>query len=404
MLSKIKSAVDFLRKLPLAPRRTFSYVARWCESGYFPGCLRKLNVAQTRRHRFIQFLERRITKAEELMPSCSCLVGSPWTVAPRILMTNHRLSLRTGTELWVAEMALYLTEKKLAEVLVYSPKLGVLAEDLNSKGVSCTASIDDVLKFSPNLIHLQHPSDKGIQLMLEAMGCSIPILNFVHGVAPLQEEPASMDQRRAMAYMGVSRLVCEKIRYLASSENSSVKLINNFFPFSDVTNPSAVNGLRKAALISSKVTQEDFFILQAVFRACDIKLDRFGYSPDTMLSDYQVGLADCQMVLGTGKTIIDAMGAGKFGILAEAGLIGPIVVANNILGLASNNYALASNLVDAVSIGDSGELLLHVRRQLETLKRSDTYELFEKVRHIHCIEHVACRLMSSYSELINPQA
>jgi hypothetical protein len=58
-------------------------------------------------------------------------------------------------------------------------------------------------------------------------------------------------------------------------------------------------------------------------------------------------------------------------------------------------------LIDAVSIEDSGGLLLHVRRQLEALNRGDACELFEKVQQIHCIKHAACRLMSSCAELIN---
>jgi hypothetical protein len=380
----IKSVVDFLKYLPWSSGNFLNYFSRWYESGYFPGCLRKLNVAQTRRHRFVRFLENRIATAEKLKLNLNFLGEPRKIVAPRILMTNHRFSLRTGTELWVAEMALYLTEKNLADVLVYSPKLGALAADLKAKGVNSTASIEDVLKFSPNLIHLQHPNDREIGRMLVQVDRSIPIVNFVHGVAPLQEEPMIGGQRRSVVYMGVSQLVCEKIRYLKGLNDGAVKLINNFFPFSHVANASEVNGLRRAALISSKVTQEDFYIVQAVFRACNIDLDRFGHSPDTMLSDYEVDLADYQIVLGTGKTIIDAMGAGKFGFLAEAGLIGPIVVAGNVVELSSHNYALTCNLIDAVSIEDSGGLLLHVRRQLEALNRGDACELFEKVQQIHC--------------------
>ena len=74
--------------------------------------------------------------------------------AMRILLTNHRLASRTGTELYIRDIALELLARG-HEPILYSRSLGPLAQALRAKSILV---VDDLanLQTPPDIIHAQH--------------------------------------------------------------------------------------------------------------------------------------------------------------------------------------------------------------------------------------------------------
>ena len=107
----------------------------------------------------------------------------------RILLTNHGLRNRAGTELATFELAQAL--KDLGhEVGVFSPFLGRFAFIQAVKNRIPLFSLEDrgeLERFSPDVVHLQHWPN---HLLLNEMGIKAPRLFHFHGaLAPLEAPP-----------------------------------------------------------------------------------------------------------------------------------------------------------------------------------------------------------------------
>jgi hypothetical protein len=112
-----------------------------------------------------------------------------WEFQLRILLTNHGLRKRAGTELATFELAHAL--KGLGhEVGVFSPFLGRFAYSQAFKNRIPLFSLGDgaeLEKFSPDVVHLQHWPN---HLLLNEMGIKAPRLFHFHGaLAPLESPP-----------------------------------------------------------------------------------------------------------------------------------------------------------------------------------------------------------------------
>src|SRR5436853_4955604 len=85
---------------------------------------------------------------------CGAIVPLPSEPPLRVLLTNRVLAHRTGTELYVRDVALGLLRRGHLPV-VYSPRLGEVAADLRAQTVPV---VDDPAKVSeaPDIIHGHH--------------------------------------------------------------------------------------------------------------------------------------------------------------------------------------------------------------------------------------------------------
>ena len=71
-----------------------------------------------------------------------------------VLITNLMLTSRTGSELYVQELALALLERGHRPI-VYSTQLGTLAEELRQKTVPVVDDLE-AISTTPDIIHGQH--------------------------------------------------------------------------------------------------------------------------------------------------------------------------------------------------------------------------------------------------------
>lgn len=102
----------------------------------------------------------------------------------RVLITNHMMSRRTGTELFARELALDLLRRGHTPV-VYTNELGEVASSLRAATVPVTDDLN-TLASPPDIIHGQHHVETMTALLhfREA-----PVLFYCHGWLPWEERP-----------------------------------------------------------------------------------------------------------------------------------------------------------------------------------------------------------------------
>ena len=125
----------------------------------------------------------------------------------RVLITNHTLDWRAGSELYVRDVALGLLRRGHQPV-AFSTRLGAVAEELRAATIPV---VDDLLRLAapPDLIHGHHHLETTIA-MLHFPG--VPVVSFCHGWLPWEEcPPVSPRIRRYVAVDEVchERLVAE---------------------------------------------------------------------------------------------------------------------------------------------------------------------------------------------------
>ncbi|HKS09532.1 MAG TPA: glycosyltransferase, partial [Pyrinomonadaceae bacterium] len=144
--------------------------------------------------------------------------------ALRILITNHFLRGRTGSELYVCELATSLLRRGHTPV-VYSPQLGPTARELRDATVPVIDSLD-AISTPPDLIHGQHHVETMAALLRFP---NTPAVFFCHGWLPWEETPPK--HPRIVHFVAVDdtcrdRLVCE-----SGVEEQRVSVILNSVDF-----------------------------------------------------------------------------------------------------------------------------------------------------------------------------
>jgi len=223
----------------------------------------------------------------------------------RLLLTNHELARRTGTELLTAELALALRARG-HEVAVFTWSRGELAAGLEAAGV---VVVDDprALSFGPEVIHGQHHLTTMAAL---AAWPGVPGLFFCHGVRPFDEQPPR--HPRLGLYLSMAAINNEWLAREAGVDPERVVTLANWFDpqrFSRVRDASAPR--TRAALFSHRIGPGlAFETIRAACARHGLELDGIGRgfgtpteTPESLLPGYAV-------VFATGRSALEALACG----------------------------------------------------------------------------------------------
>lgn len=240
---------------------------------------------------------------------------------PRILITNNAAADRSGSELFVRDLAIGLLARGYRPVL-YSTKLGEVAEMLRRITVPVVDDLD-ALGFVPDLIHGQHH--------LEAMTAisrfpDVPAVYFCHGWLPWQEMPPVHPAIRR--YVAVDDLCAERLLTTAGVDPSCVETIYNGVDMDRFASRPALPDKPRSALIFSNYAPASGYpdAIRAACRRFGIeRVDvagawsgRIAREPETLLPKYD-------LVFGKARCALEAMAVGCATIVADfpglAGLV-----------------------------------------------------------------------------------
>jgi hypothetical protein len=191
--------------------------------------------------------------------------------ALRILITNHFLRGRTGSELYVCELATSLLKRGHTPI-VYSPQLGQTARELRDVTVPVVDNLDAIAS-PPDLIHGQHHIETMTALLRFP---DTPAVYFCHGWLPWEETPPK--HPRILRYVAVDdtcrdRLICE-----SAVEEQRVSVILNSVDLNEFVPRAPLPAKPARALVFSNGASEATH-LRAVREACrrsQLSLDVIG--------------------------------------------------------------------------------------------------------------------------------
>jgi len=250
----------------------------------------------------------------------------------RILLTNATLAHRTGSELYVVELAQALRARG-HDPLVYSPVLGELAGDLAAAGVTAVDALDGLVD-PPDLVHGHHHA-----WTLTALSYfpGVPGLFVCHGSEPWEEAPLLFP--RLLRHVAVDLPTAERLA-AAGVPAERVETILNFVDLDRFQPRPPLPPRPRRALVFSNNAHEGTH-LPAVRTACAaacIEVDVAGIASGKIAIRPEHLLPAYDLVFAKGRAAIEALAVGAAVVLCDAAGCGPMVTSTELARLRPLNF------------------------------------------------------------------
>jgi Glycosyltransferase Family 4 len=251
----------------------------------------------------------------------------------RILLTNHTLGDRGGSDLYVRDVATALLARG-HRPLVYSPVLGTVADDLRIATVPVVDDLDEVAE-APDVIHGQHHLET-MTALLHFPG--VPAVFCCHGWLPWEETPPLFP--RVRRYVAVDEVCRDRLTCQHGIPAGQTSVLLNFVDL-DRFQPRAPLPARPArALLFCNEDGPHVAVVRAACARAGIALDVVGRAfgnaspaPESLLGQYD-------LVFARARSALEAAAVGSAVILISALGLGPMVTAGELDRLRRQNLGI----------------------------------------------------------------
>jgi glycosyltransferase involved in cell wall biosynthesis len=220
----------------------------------------------------------------------------------KILITNHHLDSRAGSELFTATLALEL-KKRNHHVYVFSPILGKISDEIKKGGIIVVDDLRILKEKKFDIIHAQH-NDTAI--LARSIFPDVSMIFMSHGVLPELEQVPSIDLGIGK-FVAVSEEVRENLINRGGIEEGKIEIVRNFvdmerFFSKKVINPSPKNLL----VISNHYVEEVRNVIEGACSDLDIVVSHIGL-PDNPVMNVESYINDADIVVTLGRGSLEAM-------------------------------------------------------------------------------------------------
>ncbi len=255
----------------------------------------------------------------------------------RILITNHSLSERAGSELYVRDLAIALMKRGHLPV-AYSPHCGAVAEELASATVPV---VDDLraLGVIPDIIHGQHH----LATMTAVLRFpTTPAIFVCHGWAPWEERPPSFPT--ILRHIAVDDLCRERLLTTADIAADAVSTIYNFVDLDRFTSRREWFASPRRALIFSNTANIADHRVPAIRAACARfgigEVDVMGIESGNSIARPEERLPSYDIVFAKARCALEAMASGAAVIVADSAGLGGLVTTQNMQSMRKLNFGV----------------------------------------------------------------
>lgn len=305
----------------------------------------------------------------------------------RILITNHFLRSRTGSELYVCELATSLLRLGHTPI-VYSPQLGPTASELRKATVPVINNLD-ALSSPLDLIHAQHHVETMTALLRFP---NTPAVFFCHGWLPFEETPPQ--HPRILRYVAVDdtcrdRLACENG---VPEERISV-ILNSVDLESFLPRPPLPEKPSRALVFSNGASESTY--LGAVREACSraqMTLDVIGANSGNVSSRPQDVLGQYDIVFAKARCALESLAVGNAVVLCDQIGVGPMVTTGDVERLRRLNFG-----VRAIQEPVTAEVL---GREIARYDSQDAAQVSRNIRAWAGREPVVEQIVELYHEVV----
>jgi hypothetical protein len=253
----------------------------------------------------------------------------------KVLITCTRLEARTGTELYVRDLAARLLESGHRPI-IYSPRLGRLAAEIRQETVPV---VDDLNRLSsvPDVIHGQHVNETMTALLHFP---AVPAVFFCHDWYYAEDYPPAFP--RILRYVAVDQPCYDKLVFEHGAPEERVRILHQFVDLKRFQpRPPLPARPRRAAVLCNYSTENEH--LKAARDACaraGVMLDVYGLGvgqpcprPETVLGEYDI-------VFAKGRAALEALAVGTAVVVYWWRRLGPMVTTDQLERLRELNFGV----------------------------------------------------------------
>lgn len=302
----------------------------------------------------------------------------------RVLITNVGLTTRTGTEVYVRDLANALLERGHTPV-AYSTNLGELARELRNRTIPVVDNLDEI-SIRPDIIHGHHNTET-MTALLHFQG--VPAVYFIHDNLSPNDIPPRFP--RILRYVAVDDTCRDRLVFENGIPEDRVRVLLNFVDLKRFKPRGPLPSRPRRALVFSHNPDH----LQAVRQACataGLTLDVVGQAGKNVSAEPEALLGDYDIVFAKARSAIEALAVGSAVILCDRAGVGPMVTTTELNQLRRFNFGhrtLRSPI-------DAGLLAKEIARY----DPADAAEVSRRIRATAGLDAAIDELISLYHEVI----
>ena len=305
----------------------------------------------------------------------------------RVLITNHTLGNRAGSELYVRDLATALLERG-HHPIAYTTIPGEVAEELRRATIPV---IDDlrILTTPPDIIHGHHHLET---LTAVLHFPNTPAISYCHGWLPWEETPPRSP--RIYRYVAVDHTCYDRLAFEHGIPEEKIRVLLNFVDLQKFQPRGPLPPLPRKALVFSNQADENTH-LPAVREACaqaGIELDVIGLNSGRVSRHPEQDLVKYDLVFAIARAALEALAVGTAVILCDATGAGPMVTTRDIELLRPLNFGIRT-----LQQPLKAESLL---REIGRYDPADAAEVSRWIRATAGREAVVDQIVSLYHEVI----
>lgn len=254
----------------------------------------------------------------------------------RVLITNRTLSSRTGTELYVRDLAAALLDRGHTPV-VYSPLLGDVAREIRATTVAVTDDLATIAE-PPDVIHGHHGPET-LAALLAFPG--VPAVAVCHSWVGWPDAPLRFP--RVLRHVAVDHTCRDRLCLEHGIAPERVHVVLNSVDLGRFRLGPPRPARPRRALVFSNAGGAAGSHLEPVRQACEaegIALEVAGAAAGRSLERPEDVLSEFDLVFAKAKAAIEAMAAGAAVVLCDAVGAGPMVTAAELARLRALNFGM----------------------------------------------------------------
>lgn len=254
----------------------------------------------------------------------------------RVLITNRTLATRTGTELYVRDLAFALADRGHTPI-VYTPQPGELAQEIRARTIAVT---DDLLTIAgtPDIIHGHH----GLETLAALLAFpGVPAIAVCHSWIGWSDAPVPFP--RVLRYVAVDDTCADRLRFEHGIADERIRVVLNSVDLTRFKPRPPLPSRPKRALVFSNAAGPGQAHLPAIQKACaaaGIELETVGASAGKSLARPEEALGGFDLIFAKAKAALEAMSVGAAVILCDAVGAGPMVTTANLDQLRRINFGM----------------------------------------------------------------
>ncbi|MCA9260843.1 MAG: glycosyltransferase [Planctomycetales bacterium] len=308
----------------------------------------------------------------------------------RILLANVQLSGRSGTELYVFDLAIEFT--RLGHLpTVYSPHLGPLAAELRERAVPV---VDDLRHIAerPDVIHGNHnlPTLTALLAFPET-----PAVHVCHDCSAWHDRPVR--HPRILRHLAVDAACRERLLQMEGVPEQQIEIHQNGVDLKSFVRRDALPPApRSALLLSNYADDRTLRVLRHALEPQGVRLTAAGRKLGGA-SSTPARLFGCHdLVFAKGRTAWEAMASGAAVVVCDHASVGELVRRDNVDRLRLWNFGRRT-LQTPLSVAA-------VQRQLALYDAADAGAVCDAIRRCSSLETAALRLLELYEVILEEHA